>query len=82
VPKRLSDRCSPRRAPRSEHCENAVIVGSSPHPRLAAIPQSHRPKIEIAVQPVAGSVERCRSSYGSIMVCFFDERRFESVEIL
>jgi hypothetical protein len=47
-----------------------------------AIPQSHRPKIETAVQPVAGGVERCRSIYGSIMVCFIDERRFESVEIL
>ena len=66
----------------SEHCENAVIVSSDSHPRVVAVAQSHRPEIEIAVQPVAGSVERCRSSYGSIMVCFIDERRFESLEIL
>jgi len=70
------------RVPRSEHCENAVGVSSDSHPRVVAVAQSHRPKIEIAVQPVAGSVERCRTSYGSIMVCFIDERRLESFEIL
>ncbi len=59
----------------SEHREDAVIVSSNSHPLVVAVAQPHRPKIEIARLPVAGSVERCRPGHSLIMLCFLDEFR-------
>src|SRR5438034_10105415 len=65
----------------SEWREHAVNISPDTHPAVAATLGSHRPKIEITVQSVSGSIECCRASHALVGVGFSNKCRFETSEI-
>src|SRR2546430_11968073 len=65
----------------SDWREHAVNISPDTHPAVAATLGSHRPKIEITVQSVSGSIECCRASHALVGVSFINKCRFETSEI-
>jgi hypothetical protein len=65
-----------------EDRQHAIDVGSNAELSITTVLQADSPKIEIAVEPVSGSIERGGSRDARIGIGFADKCRFEIGEIL